>query len=141
LHPIIILWAIIIILAIAIDVETSLFLFVWFAIGAFCAIIASVLGHGFSVQLITFVTVSVVSIAIGYPIVKKTIKRTVNTTLTMEQTYVGRELTIEENVEEKASIKLDGIYWTVKNEGEPIGKGDKVKIVGLEGNKLLIRKI
>ena len=141
MHPIIILWAIIMIVAIAIDVETSMFLFVWFAVGAFCAIIASILGYGLSVQLITFVSVSVVSIAIGYPIVKKTIKRTVNKTFTMEQRYVGRELTIEENVEERASIKLDGIYWTVKNEGEPIEKGDRVKIIGLDGNKLLIRKI
>ncbi len=78
--------------------------------------------------------------AIGYPIVKKTIKKTVQKTLTMEEGYIGKEFTITKDIDEKASIKFQGIYWTVKNVGEPLKKGDLAKVTGIEGNKLLITK-
>ncbi|MBP1864418.1 membrane protein implicated in regulation of membrane protease activity [Clostridium tetanomorphum] len=91
--------------------------------------------------MITFIGVSAVFIAIGYPLAKEALNKTVIKTPTMEEGYIGRELLMEEDIEEKSMIKLDGIYWTVKNQGEPIVKGDKVKIIGIEGNKLIIKKI
>ena len=35
---------------------------------------------------------------------------------------------------------MDGIYWTVKNEGDTIKKGEKFKIIGIEGNKINNKK-
>lgn len=136
-----VLWLIIGILSVVIDIVTSAFLFVWFAVGTIAAIIANLLGYSFTIQLVTFIIVSILFIVVGYPLVKNTIKKTVTKTPTTEEGYIGRELLIEEDVTEKANIKIDGIYWTVKNEGEMIRKGDKVKITGIEGNKLTIKKI
>ncbi|MDP4089912.1 MAG: NfeD family protein, partial [Bacillota bacterium] len=108
---------------------------------AVAAIIANVLGYQISAQVITFVFVSALFTGVGYPLAKNTIKKTVVKTPTTEEGYIGRQLTIDENVIEKANIKIDGIYWTVKNDGEPIEKGSRVTITGIEGNKLLIRKL
>jgi membrane protein implicated in regulation of membrane protease activity len=71
---------------------------------------------------------------------KKTLKNTVIKTSTMEEGYIGREIIVDEDVIETAKAKIDGIYWTIKNVGEPVKKGDKVKITGIEGNKLLVEK-
>jgi membrane protein implicated in regulation of membrane protease activity len=137
----IVLWLIIGGAALAIDVISSSFLFIWFTVGAIAAVIAAFMQFSFAVQLTVFILVSVTLMIIGYPIVKKALKKTVQKTPTTEQGYVGRELIADENVIERATIKIDGIYWTVKNEGEFIKKGDKVKITGIEGNKIVIKKI
>lgn len=135
------IWLIVSAVALIIDVATSSFLFVWFTIGGIAALIAFSLGGGTASQAITFCVVSSVCMAIGYPIVKKTIKKTVKRTPTQEENYIGKEFTLDEDVNEKALIKIEGIYWTVKNEGEPAEKGDRVRIIDIQGNKLVIKKL
>jgi membrane protein implicated in regulation of membrane protease activity len=137
----IILWIIVAGVALGIDIITSSFLFIWFTIGGIVSLILAVLGFSFSTQFISFVGLSIALMAIGYPYVKKTIKKTVPITPTMEESYIGREFISDKDIVEKATIKYEGIYWTVKNEGENINKGDKVKIIGIEGNKLVIKKL
>lgn len=136
----IMLWIIIAAGAIAIDLITSAFLFVWFALGSIAAIIALMLNFSFNVQLIVFITVSVVFMGLGYPVVKKAIRNSVKKTNTMEEDYIGRIITIDEDIIEKAHIKVDGIYWLVKAKGEPLKKGDKAIIVETEGNKIILEK-
>ena len=137
----IILWIIIAILSLIIDISTSSFLFVWFTIGAIIASILSLMNFSFTIQIITFIITSIVLMVICYPIIKRTIKKTVPTTSTMEEEYIGDEFIIKRDVESKATIKYNGIYWTVKSVQGKIEKGSTVKIVGIEGNKLLIKKI
>lgn len=134
------LWIIISVVALVIDIATSAFLFVWFTVGGIAAIIAMILQASFTVQLITFIAASAISMAIGYPLAKNALKGSIKKTATMEESYIGRELVVDEDVMEKASIKIDGIYWTVKNSGSPIKKGDRVRIVGIEGNKIVVKK-
>jgi membrane protein implicated in regulation of membrane protease activity len=135
-----ILWIIISIAALVIDIATSAFLFLWFTVGGIGAIIALMLGSTMAVQTIVFIAVSAVSMALGYPFMKKTLKGTVQKTSTMEESYIGRIITVDEDVIETAKAKIDGIYWTIKNVGEPIRKKDRIKIVGIEGNKLVVKK-
>lgn len=135
------LWVFIGIITLILDILTSSFLFVWFTIGSISAIIALVLGHPFSVQLTTFIAVSSLFLAVGYPLVKRTIKKTVKRTPTMEESYIGRVFTVDDDVIDKAVVKFDGIYWTIKDEGHSIKKGDSVKITGIQGNKLIVKKI
>lgn len=136
-----ILWIVVGLAFLVVDIFTSAFLFIWFSIGAIVAIIANLLGFSILVQSLTFIFVSALFTAVGYPLMKNTIKKTVVPTPTTEKGYVGRELISEEDIKEKATIKFDGIYWTFKNEGEPICKGDKIRITGIEGNKLIVKKI
>jgi membrane protein implicated in regulation of membrane protease activity len=135
-----IIWIIISVTALVIDIATSAFLFLWFTIGGIAAIIALIFGSNIAVQVITFIAVSAVSMALGYPLIRSTLKGTIKKTSTMEESYIGREITVDEDLVQTARAKIDGIYWTIKNIGEPVKKGDKVKITGLEGNKLVVKK-
>jgi len=128
-------------IAVAADLIKSEFLFMWFALGAIAAIIALMLDLSFAIQIIVFLLVSVGSMIIGYPIVKKTLKKSVKVSKTTEQGYIGRKLTVDEEIEERGRIKFEGIYWTVQNVGEGIKKGERAEIVGLKGNKLLVKKV
>ena len=69
-----IIWIIIGVIALAIDIFTSAFLFCWFAAGALAALICNLLGMSLGVQVLVFFIVSAVLAIICYPIVKRKIK-------------------------------------------------------------------
>jgi membrane protein implicated in regulation of membrane protease activity len=137
----IILWIIIGVATLVIDIVTGSFLFIWFTIGAIGAIAAKVLGGYFMAQVITFLAISGISMIIGYPIAKKNIKQSVKPTLTREKTYIGKEIVVSEELLCKRAVKLDGVYWNLINNGEILKEGDKIRVVGVQGNKIVIRKI
>lgn len=137
---IVILWIIIAAVAILIDIATSSFLFVWFTVGAIAAMIAEVMGVSFGIQVIIFLVVNLITVSLGYPWAKKKFKASVKRTPLMEETYIGRVMKAEENIGQRAKVKVDGIYWTVQNSGEEIKAGDNFKIIGIDGIKLIIEK-
>ncbi|OAA83437.1 NfeD family protein [Clostridium ljungdahlii] len=136
----IILWTVIGLVALFVDMVTSAFLFVWFTIGAIAAIVAGILKYSFIVQLIVFLVVSIVLTVVCYPIVKKNIKKSIKPTLLREKTYVGKKVIIDKEMAKNNGIRIDGVYWNIKNEGYNIKDGDTVKIIGMEGNKVIIKK-
>lgn len=139
--PAIILWLVIGVGVILLDIGTSLFLFVWFAIGSVVAIIAALVGLSFAWQLILFGISSIIAISIGYPWSRKKFKNTVNRTKLMEEEYIGKTFIASEDIDYIYRFKVSGIYWTGENKGEKILKGQKFQVVGIEGNKLVIEGI
>ena len=136
--PAIILWLVIGVGVILLDIGTSLFLFVWFAIGSVVAIIAALVGLSFAWQLILFGISSIIAISIGYPWSRKKFKNTVNRTKLMEEEYIGKTFIASEDIDYRYRFKVSGIYWTGENKGEKILKGQKFQVVG---NKLVIEGI
>ncbi|PJI07200.1 MULTISPECIES: NfeD family protein [Clostridium] len=135
------IWIAIGVVMMLIDFTTSGFLFIWFTIGAVAAIVASLLGASLTIQIIIFLVVSIICLSVGYPLSKKLIKSTVRRTPLMEEKFIGREIKANKDMDiGNSKIKLDGIYWTVKNVGENIREGESFIITGIDGNKLLIRK-
>lgn len=135
----VIVWILVAITVIAIDIVTSSFIFMWFSLGAIVAIILSLLGISVAWQIIAFLVVGIATVSIGYPWAKKKFKADVNHVPTMEQTYIGKEMIADEDMEEKSKIKVSGIYWTAYNKGKTIKKGEKYTITGIEGNKLIVK--
>lgn len=136
-----ILWIIISLVALIIDIFTSSFLFVWFAIGGIVALILALLHVSFFVQIVVFVILSVILLSIGYPMIKKSIKNNIPVISSMEEDYIGKEFVSKEAIEDKATIKVEGLYWSVINAGEKIEVGEKITIIGIQGNKFIIKKL
>lgn len=134
----VIIWLVVAVIAIIVDVVTSSFIFMWFSIGALVAIGLSFGGASMVWQFIAFLITGIILIAIGYPWAKKKFKVEKNHTPTMEQTYIGRVMRANEDIVEKARIKVDGVYWTAYNKGKKINKDDQFIITGIEGNKLIV---
>lgn len=136
-----VVWLIVAVVLIVLDICTSTLLFVWISIGAFGALIANYFGVSFWWQILIFSVISIISLSIGYPWAKRTFKNKIPKTLRMEETYIGSEFSAEEDIDETVRFKVKGIYWTGHNIGGKISKGEKFKIVGIEGNKLSIKAI
>ena len=135
----VIVWILVAIAVIAIDIVTSTFVFMWFSLGAFVAIILSLIGISVAWQIVAFLVMGVATVSIGYPWAKKKFQADVNHVPTMEQTYIGKEMIANEDMEEKSKIKVSGIYWTAYNKGKIIKKGERYTITGIEGNKLIVK--
>lgn len=135
----VIVWILVAIAVIAIDIITSSFVFMWFSLGAFVAIILSLIGISVAWQIVAFLVIGVATVSIGYPWAKKKFKADVNHVPTMEQAYIGKEMIANEDMEEKSKIKVSGIYWTAYNKGKIIKKGERYIITGIEGNKLIVK--
>lgn len=136
----IIFWIVVAVIVTVLDILTSSFLFVWFAVGGFAAMVASMLGATWWLQVMVFLIVSIITISIGYPWAKKKFKASIKHTPLMEETYIGRVMKAESDILQKARVKVDGIYWTVQNQGDIIKKDSNFRIVGIEGNKLIVNK-
>lgn len=136
----VIFWIIVAAVVIAIDIATSNFLFAWFAVGAFLAMIADLFGVSFGVQMVLFLVVNLITVAVGYPWAKRKFKTGIKRTPLMEESYIGRVMKAEEDITDRAKIKIDGIYWTIKNSGEEIKRSECFKIIGIEGIKLIVKK-
>lgn len=136
----ILLWVLVGTAALIVDIATSSFFFAGMTIGSIAAIITQMTGAAFKVQFLVFAVVSIVAIIIEYQWLRSKLKKSIPETLTMEKTYVGRKIVAEEDIVERGKIKLEGIYWTVENQGDPILKGEKAEIIGIKGNKFIIKK-
>ncbi|MDS0524546.1 NfeD family protein [Clostridium sp. SHJSY1] len=136
-----IFWLVFSIGMVIVDIFTSTFLFVWFAFGGGAAIVANLLGANITIQIIVFGLIGILAVAIGYPWAKKKFKTSIKHTPLMEETYVGKQFTAEEDIEKTTRFKVSGIYWTGSNVGNIIKKGQKFEVVGIDGNKLMIKGI
>lgn len=136
------IWLFVIIIAVILDFSTSDFVFSGFGVGAVLALILSVFGFSTIIQIIVFGVVGAIFIFAIYPVIKRKIKKDKLGTKVMEETYVGRIITVDQEISNEALMKFEGIYWTFKNTSNAsISVGEKVKITGILGNKLLIEKI
>ncbi|MCX7883800.1 MAG: NfeD family protein [Caloramator sp.] len=134
------IWIVISLVAILIDALTSSFLFFSFAIGGIGALITLMFNASLPLQIIVFMVLSILSILFAAPYVRRAINKNPPAFKPMEQNYVGRILTAQEDITEKTQIKYEGIYWYVINHGEPIKESDRFKIKSIEGNKLVVEK-
>ena len=130
------LWVVVILAGIIIDYLSSDVLFVGFSFGALGGLVLAFL----DVNVILFSIITILFFFYVYPKIKRKIKVDNIGTKTMEQSYIGRKIILDENVEDSSLIKFEGIYWTFKSVSGPLKKGTEVEIIGIEGNKILIKK-
>lgn len=136
----ILLWVAISIVALLIDITTSSFFFAGFSVGGICALIAYTSNADLLTQFVVFGLVSAVSILIEYCWFRRKVKKSIPITPRMEEEYIGKSIVVEEDIDESGRVKIGGIYWTAVNEGEPVKKGERVKIISIKGNKIIIKK-
>lgn len=124
------LWVVVILAGIIIDYLSSDVLFVGFSFGALGGLVLAFLDVNVILQFILFSIITILFFFYVYPKIKRKIK----------VDNIGRKIILDENVEDSALIKFEGIYWTFKSVSGPLKKGTEVEIIGIEGNKILIKK-
>ena len=138
------IWVALLAAFIIIEATTAQLLTIWFAIGAFAAIVTTFITDSIVAQVIVFVVVSAIALAITRPLVKKLTKA--NKQPTNADMYIGKEAIVTEdinNLEAKGLVKVGGSIWSARTEVDnyTIPAGAHVTVVKIEGVKLIVRPI
>lgn len=114
---------------------------IWFALGALAALISAMLGAPIWLQIVWFLLVSVVSLALTRPLAKKYVNGRAQPT--NADTCIGKEGVVTEdidNIQGTGAVAVGGKVWTARalNDGLRIETGDVVKIIRIEGVKVIV---
>ena len=115
---------------------------VWFAIGSAAACITSLFTDQIYIQVIVFVVVTAIALAVTRPLVKK-LKRK-RPEATNADRYIGKSAVVVEMIDNdhaKGLVKVDNEKWTARSvDGQLLEPGDRVVVTAIEGVKLIVTK-
>lgn len=134
------IWVIAIILFLVIEELTPGLISIWFAGGALGALITAVLGFGSCVQIITFILASAILIIALREVALKSFKTRAEKTDI--DRILGKTVTITKVSDKnkcEATVMINDVEWKVRGEDE-LNEGDSVKIVSVEGVRLIVEK-
>ena len=116
---------------------------IWFVLGSVCAAITTIFTSDITIQSAVFLVVSLVSLIVTRPLVKRFKKRnkTTGTNADRHIGQVGFMLTDLTDIDKTAQAKVGAETWTVKSDKAPLLKGTKVKVLAIEGVKLIVEPI
>ena len=138
-----ILWLVLLIGFLIMEASTVAVVSLWFACGAFVAMIASLLGAEIWLQAVIFVGVSAMLLALLRPILKKFV--TPKLIATNPDSLIGTMgIVIEEidNINEKGRVKLGGMEWSARStSGESISEGNQVQVDRIAGVKVYVTPV
>ena len=136
-------WFGLLVLFILVEAGTVNMVSAWFAIGALAALIVALIGAEIWLQVLVFLTVSAVALALLRPIAKKHF--TPRITRTNVDAMVGKTclcITPIDNLASTGQVKLGDVEWTARSTtGEPIPAGTQVKIDRVEGVKVYVTPV
>lgn len=138
-----ILWFVLLVLFIWAEAATVTMVSAWFAIGALAAVIAALLGGQLWLQIVLFLGVSGISLALLRPIAKKYFDPRI--TRTNVDALVGKTcqaIADIDNLTSAGQIKIGDVEWSARSTtGEAIPAGTQVRIDRVEGVKVYVTPV
>ena len=135
-----VLWLAAVIVFILIECVSYQLMSIWMAAGALVALVANMFGFTFIVQFMVFIVVSIILIVFTRPLAKKLINaRNIKTNV---DSIIGKKALVTEdilNIENKGTVKIGGMEWSARAD-EKIQKGEIVKVLRVEGVKVIVEK-
>ena len=113
---------------------------IWFAAGALAALLATIFTNDIWIQILLFVVVSAVTMAVVRPLARKYVLP--HRVPTNADRVIGREGVITQAVDNLApagGVVVAGMAWTARSDsGENIPEGTVVTVKRIEGVKLFV---
>lgn len=140
-NTMIFVWLGLLVLFLAVEFATAQLTTVWFALGALVSLLLAAFGvDNLAIQIIVFTLVSLVSLILTRPLVKKwTRKKTQPTNADM---VIGEEAVVTEtisNTDGKGLAKVKGAVWSARSADDSvIPAGKTVTVKAIEGVKLIV---
>ena len=122
-----------------IEAATAALVSVWFVGGAVAALLVSLLGGALWLQILLFLAVSAVILALTRPLVKKMAGHVQPTNL--DQT-IGASARVTEDAAGTGAVYVKGKMWTARSSsGATIPIGTEVTVERIEGVKLYVTPV
>lgn len=137
------IWIIVLIAAVILELLTpSALVSIWFAVGSACAWIATKCGLTLWPQIWIFLGVSGICLIVARPNAVNYLRG--NIIPTNSDRLIGETATITKAItrDEWGELKVRSAIWSaVELNGNPVEAGKKVKIMAIEGAKLIVKEI
>ena len=135
------IWLGIMIVSIIVEVATPSLVAIWFAPAALISMILSFFNIHVAIQIAVFVAVSAVLMLLFYKKLKDNLDSKIEKTNL--DAIIGKVGVCEEDIGEMnpGRVKVGGMSWSAFTEnGAVINKGEKIRVISIEGVKLLCEK-
>lgn len=137
----IVLWGVLFVIFAIAEALTVQVVSVWFAIGSIAALITSFFSDSLLVQLIVFIVVSIITLLITRPFVKKFTNGKIQST--NADRCIGKSAIVIKEIDNDnavGQVKVGGNVWSAQSEnGEKIAENEKVTVIKIEGVKLIVK--
>lgn len=133
-------WIILFLVLLLIELATVNLVTIWFAIGAVVAFITSFFTDSSLLQFLIFVVISVVSLLVTLPLVKKFKKKEKITPTNLDR-VIGKEAEVTKEIKPNHYGEVDvfGNKWTATSD-TIFHVGEKVIVEKMDGVKLIVKK-
>ena len=138
-----IIWLVLLLLFAGAEALTVGLTSIWFAAGALCALIASLLGGPLWLQIALFLAVSALCLLAVRPLARRHLNSRVEATnadrVIGEQAQVTEDI---DNIRGKGAVVIRGVAWTARSEdGAPVPAGTLVRVLRIEGVKVFVERV
>lgn len=138
----IIVWAILIVVAIIVELSTVTLTSIWFALGAVVALLLAIFNVGPLWQVLSFIAISALLLLATRPLAKKLNEKDVIKTNSDKIISMIGVVTKEIAVGEIGEVKVNLELWrAISADSTPIKVGEQVIINSLNGNKVLVSRV
>ena len=136
-------WLIAMVVLLIIEAVVPGLISIWFALGALAALISALFHAPVWLQIVWFVAVSVLTLILTRPLVRKYVNNRV--TPTNADMVIGKDAVVTEgidNLHAKGAVLLDGKTWTARMDQESgtADPGETVRVLRIEGVKLIVER-
>ncbi len=138
-----IIWLIICIALVVVEVGTMGLVTIWFALGAFIAMVSAMLGAPMWMQSTLFILISTLLLIFTRPVASKYFNK--DRTRTNVDAMIGREgIVIEtiQNLQARGTVTIGGQEWMARsnNANNEILEGSVVVVTAIEGVKVIVEE-
>lgn len=132
-------WFLLFVILLLVEIITVNLVSIWFSIGALFSCVVSLFIDNLYIQILIFIIVSIVSLLLTKPIVKKL--RIRNIEKTNLDSVIDKIGVVTQNITsvDAGEIKIMGKKWTAIS-NENLFVGDRVKVLNISGVKLIVKK-
>lgn len=133
-------WLVVVVLAAVVEGFTAQLVSIWFVAGGVGALIAELCGASFWVQILIFIAVTALTLAVTRPFVKKLLD--FKKTDTNVGRYIGKTGLVISRIDNTlgtGEVKVLGSVWTARSaDNSVIAEGKEVLVKAIEGVKLIV---
>jgi membrane protein implicated in regulation of membrane protease activity len=137
-----IIWLILMVVFLIMEAATVQLISTWFAVGSLAAMIVALLGGEVWLQILVFLTIAIVLLALLWPMARKHLKPKL--VATNADALIGRVCLVTEAIDplEGGRVKVGDVTWTARVEsGDIIPAGAHVKIMKIQGSKVIVEQV
>ena len=143
IFALIVFWLVLAIVFAAVELATVGLVSIWFAAGAFAALLVAVLHGNLILQVIVFLAVSIVLLVSTRSWAKKYLNSKIQKTNV--DSVIGEKTRLTErvsNVDQTGKAVVLGQEWTARaaHDNEIIEQGELVEVVAVSGVKLIVKR-